>query len=145
MKRKPYRFFLYLLLKLGHALILILPYRSAVFLGGFFGGIAYTILPKYRVITLQNLHEVFAGEKEGEIKKIAKDVFRNLGRTAAEYLSLPKLNKKNILQLVDSKGFETIKRVLSHRYDLSETPFGKISPILKTPHRKTTKSFLVSH
>jgi len=115
MKRKPYRFFLYLLLKLGHAIILVLPYRVAVFLGGLFGDIAYAILPKYREITLHNLGEAFAGEKDkGEIEKTAKDVFRNLGMTAAEYLSLPKLNSKNIMQLVEDNGLEIFKEALSH-------------------------------
>lgn len=114
MKRKPYRFLLYILLELANIIILILPYRTAVFLGGFFGGLAYTILPKYRNITLDNLRSAFAGEKsEKEIKRIARDVFRNLGKTAVECLSFRKLNQKDISQLVEDKGISVLKKALS--------------------------------
>ena len=114
MKRKPYRFLLYLLLRFFHLIILILPYRIAVFLGGFFGSLAYAILPKYRDITLCNLRNVFRGEKEErQIKEIAGSVFSSLGKSGAEYLSLPKLSKKSIMQLVDDEGTATLKKALS--------------------------------
>ena len=114
MKRKPYRFFLYILLRLLYVIILILPYRVSVFLGSFFGGLAYRVLAKYRNITLDNLRSVFKSEKsDTEIRQIAGDVFCNIGRTTAEYLGSQKLNKKSIIQLVEDKGTDNLKRVFS--------------------------------
>ena len=114
MKRKPYRVFLYFALRILHVIILILPYKTAVSLGNFFGGLAYIIFPKYREIALHNLRGVFVSEKdEGEIKQIAKDVFRNLGRTAAECLSLPKFNRVSVKRLAKEEDYSPIKEVLS--------------------------------
>jgi len=114
MKQKPYRFFLYLLVEGVNIIILILPYKISVFLGGLCGVLAYATLVKYKNITIDNLRSVFAHEKsEREIRQIAKDVFRNIGITATECLSLRKLTKKKILKLVKEKNFSTIKRVLS--------------------------------
>ena len=114
MKRKPYRFFLYLLLRLLHVIILILPYRLAVFLGNFFGGLAYHVLLKYRKIALENLRGAFRGEKsEKELRRIAKGVFRNLGMTGAECLSLHKFNRESVKRLMVEDDFRPIKDVLS--------------------------------
>ena len=83
-------------------------------MGSFFGGLAYKLLPKYRDITLRNLREAFAGEKgEKEIEQIAKDVFRNLGKTGAECLSLRKFNRKAIKRLVREEDYRPIKEILS--------------------------------
>lgn len=114
MKRKPYRFFLYLLLELASIIVFILGYKVSVFLGGFFGGLAYSLLAKYRDITLDNLRSAFAGEKsEREIRRIAREVFRNLGKTAAECLSLRKFNTKNIKRLIKEEDYRPLKEILS--------------------------------
>lgn len=114
MKRKPYRFFLYLLLEFGNIIILILPYRISVFFGGLFGVLAYTALVKYRNVTIDNLRSVFAHEKsEKEINKIARDVFCNLGKTAAECLSLRKFNAKAVKRLIKEEDYRPLKAILS--------------------------------
>jgi KDO2-lipid IV(A) lauroyltransferase len=95
-------------------IILILPYRITLFIGGFLGSVAYTILPKYRNITLENLRLAFNGEKDiDEINRIARDVFRNLGRTAAECLSLQKLNTETIKNIVREEDYQPLKEILS--------------------------------
>lgn len=114
MKRKPYRYLLYILLELASFIVILLPYRLAVILGGFFGGIAYYILPKYRNIALENLRLSFSGEKsEKEIEQIAREVFRNFGRTAMECLNARKLNRENIKNLFVEEDYDPIKRILS--------------------------------
>lgn len=114
MKQKPYRFFLYILLELAGILVIILPCKVSIFLGSFIGNLTYTILPKYSKITLNNLRSVFAGEKdEREIRQIARDVFRNLGRTAAECLSLRKFNRENVKQLMREEDYRPLKEILS--------------------------------
>ncbi|MEA3305895.1 MAG: hypothetical protein U9R52_03685, partial [Candidatus Omnitrophota bacterium] len=114
MKRKPYRFFLYLLLKLLHVIVFILPYKAAIFLGGFFGGLAYRILARYRNVTIDNLRLAFTSEKnEDEIHRIAADVFRNLGMTAAECLSLRKFNRQTVKRFVREQDYRPLKEILS--------------------------------
>lgn len=114
MKRKPYRFLLYLLLELAAIIAFILPYKVALFLGSLAGSFAYAILRKYRDTALDNLRFAFAGEKdEREIEKIARDVFRNLGITGAECLSLRKLKKIDILRLVEERNISRISEMLS--------------------------------
>ena len=94
MKRKPYRFFLYILLNILRVIIVLLPYRTAVFLGAFFGRIAYRILPKYRNIALQNLEWAFRGQKdEREIEQISLTFARILGAMYHSRIKYPE--KKN--------------------------------------------------
>jgi len=115
MKRKPYRFFLYLLFRLLHIIIVILPYRMALGLAAFFGESAYYILPKYRDITLLNLRSVFAGEKSDDrIKKIARGVFRGLGMTAVECMKIPALDKGRSTDFMEgAEGIAVLKKALS--------------------------------
>ena len=114
MKKKPYRFFVYLLLRCIHIIILILPYKCAVFLGGLVGSMAYKVLPKYRKVTLDNLRSAFTGEKSEEtMQGIAVNVFRNLGMTAAECLSLTKISSTGIKKLMAEEEFHKVKEVLA--------------------------------
>lgn len=114
MKRKPYRFFLYILLELSSIIILILPYRVTIFLAGFFGGIAYYILPKYRNIALDNLRLAFRGEKDDEeLRRIAKNSFANLGITAVECINLRRFNKETVKQIIPGEDYRILKEVLS--------------------------------
>lgn len=115
MKRKPYRFFLYILLEIGSAVILILPYRVTIFLADFFSGIAYYILPKYRNIALDNLRMVFCGEKsEAELRRIAKNSFVSLGITAVECINLRRFNKETVKQIIPGEDYRILKEVLSN-------------------------------
>ncbi|MBL7071155.1 MAG: lysophospholipid acyltransferase family protein [Candidatus Omnitrophica bacterium] len=109
MKRKPYRYLLYILLKSGSLIILILPFRAAVNFGSFLGGAAYSFISRYREITLQNLRSVFSGQKsDEEIEKIAKDVFRNIGKTAVEFIGLGKFNRKNVKKLFVEEDYRPL-------------------------------------
>ncbi len=115
MKRKPYRFFLYLLLEFSSIIILILPYRVTIFLAGFFGKIAYFILPKYRNIALDNLCMAFRGEKdESELRRIAKNSFANLGITAVEYVNLRRKSIEAVKRIIPEDDYRTLKDALSH-------------------------------
>ena len=114
MKRKPYRFFLYLLLKFLRIIVIISPYDIAVFLGGFLGNLAYYVLSKYRKITLENLRGAFTAEKsEKEVEEIAKGVFRNLGKTGAECLSLHKFGGKTLKRIMNEEDFRPLFDMLS--------------------------------
>lgn len=114
MKRKPYRFFLYLLLESSNIIIFLLPYKIIVFLGRCFGGLSYYFLRRYRNIALENLRLTFNGEKsEDEIRSIAKGVFCNLGMTGAEYAGLRKFNKTAVRRILTEDGARDFRKILS--------------------------------
>ncbi|MDD5680502.1 MAG: lysophospholipid acyltransferase family protein [Candidatus Omnitrophica bacterium] len=114
MKRKPYRFFLYILLEFSSIIILILPYRVIIFLAGFFGRVAYFILPKYRNITLDNLRTAFRGEKEeAELRRIAVDVFRNIAITSAECISMRKFSRETVKRFIKEEDYRFLKKIHS--------------------------------
>ncbi|MBN1871586.1 MAG: lysophospholipid acyltransferase family protein [Candidatus Omnitrophica bacterium] len=95
-------------------IVLLLPYKVAIFLGSFFGSLAFGFIGKYRDIAIENLKSVFGKEKDdGQIRLIAKEVFRNLGITAAECLSLPKISGEDVLRLVISPSFKILEDALS--------------------------------
>ncbi|MCX5686284.1 MAG: lysophospholipid acyltransferase family protein [Candidatus Omnitrophica bacterium] len=97
MKFKVRRYLLYYLGRALAFLFCLMPLRAGLVIGGFLGRAAYHLLPEYRNITIDNLDLAFGKEKSpSEIKRIAKDVFRNLGKNAAELVNFPKINEKNI-------------------------------------------------
>ncbi len=113
MKRKPYRFFLYILLEVSSIIILILPYRVTIFLAGLFGKIAYFILPKYRNTALDNLRMAFYGEKdEAELWRIAENSFANLGITAVEYVNLRRFGREAVKRVISEEDYKPLKEVL---------------------------------
>ncbi len=120
MKFKFRRYYLYYLARLAAYKIYILPISIGLYIGKILGALAFWVLFKYRDIAISNLELAFSGEKsKPEIRRIAKQVFENLGKTAVEVINFPKLNKKNIdkfvrivnLDIVD-KAFEKGKGVI---------------------------------
>ncbi|MFH1997013.1 MAG: lysophospholipid acyltransferase family protein [Candidatus Omnitrophota bacterium] len=97
MKIKWRRYFLYYYgLSFGF-LLFALPERVAIWLGAMAGRAAFWLAPKYRHIAIQNLTDVFGNERSApQIQKIARRVFENLGKNAAEFINLPKLTRSNI-------------------------------------------------
>ena len=94
-KRKPYRFFLYLLLEIGRRIILILPRSLCYIVVTGIGLFVYRVLTKEQNKTIQNLTIAFGCEKDrAEIKRIASRVFVNLSKTAVDVLQFPKLRQR---------------------------------------------------
>jgi KDO2-lipid IV(A) lauroyltransferase len=90
-----------------------LPMRLAMFLGGGIGNLLYFTFKRRRQIALQNLQIVFGTEKsDAERKKICRENFRNLGKTAIEFLRFPKLTFHNIWREVTVEGKENLVRAL---------------------------------
>jgi len=114
MKHKPYRVLLFILLKIVHIIVLILPYKISARLGAFCGSLAFRFANRYNSLTVQNLKAVFSPQFDDKrIRKIAKGCFRNIGMTAAEVLSLNKLSPKDVLRLVRETDFSLIEEALS--------------------------------
>ena len=94
------RYFYYLAALFFFKFIQLLPYKSAVALGGWLGSVAYIVLSEARNITEKNLAGAFPEKKDEEIRRIARLVFVNQGKNAFELFSFPKLTKEKIRELV---------------------------------------------
>lgn len=64
----------------------------------------------HRRLTLRNLALAFPEKTKEEVKKIGKEVFRNLGRIVAEFSFIPKLNKENVRKYVVLEGEENFRQ-----------------------------------
>lgn len=90
-----------------------LPKRLAMFLGSGIGDALYFASKRRRNIALENLRIVFGTEKSGrERKEICRENFRNLGKTALEFLRFPDLTFDNIWAEVTVDGKENLINAL---------------------------------
>lgn len=111
MKFKLRRYYLYYLGRTAAFLFALLPFRLGVSLGSLAGRAAFYLLPEYRQLAIYNLTSVFGREKSAaEIRDIARRVFENLGRNAAELISFPKVNASNVDRFVTAQNMEAIDR-----------------------------------
>lgn len=108
-----FRFRRYYLYYLGRVLAFkfsLLPIRVGLCIAGILGTLAFYALPRYRRIAIENLNLAFAGEKTPhQIRKIAKDMFKNLAMNALEMVNFRKINKSNIGRFVSIKNSEIAK------------------------------------
>lgn len=87
----------------------IFPLNWRVWFFECWGRIIFSLDLWHRRITLRNLALAFPEKSEADLKKIGKDVFRNLGRVAAEFSFIPKLNKENVYKYVSLEGEENFR------------------------------------
>ncbi|MFH1854683.1 MAG: lysophospholipid acyltransferase family protein [Candidatus Omnitrophota bacterium] len=112
-KKKPRRYFIFLLFRILSLVLYILPMRLGLAIGKTLGAFTFYILRKERLIALYNLKAAFGDtEDSSRIKIIARRVFENLGKNFVEVISLPKFDKNNIDRYVRCKGLETITRLI---------------------------------
>ncbi len=110
MKNKPYRLVLYIFVRMVGFLLYPLPLKIGIRIGSVFGRLAFFILPKEREKTLTHLKIALGREKsEREIKKIAINLFSNLGKNAIEWLNFPKINKDWFERYVEPEGLVHIR------------------------------------
>jgi KDO2-lipid IV(A) lauroyltransferase len=111
MRYKYRRYFLYYLGRVFAFLVYLLPISVGVRIAALLGRCVYLILPKYRNITIRNLQTAFGRDKSPrEIRRIAREVFVNLARSACEVVNFPKINAKNIDRFVRIEGIEHVDR-----------------------------------
>ena len=111
MRYRYRRYFLYYLGRVFAFLAYLLPISIGVRIAGLLGICAYLVLPKYRNIAIANLESAFYREKSPrEIRRIAREVFANLARSACEVINFPKINEKNIDRFVRIEGIEHVDR-----------------------------------
>jgi KDO2-lipid IV(A) lauroyltransferase len=68
------------------ALVRLLPEGAAAILAGQIGGLLYHLLPARRAVGLKNLAIAFPDEPERRRRRILRQSFRNLARTAVEFV-----------------------------------------------------------
>lgn len=113
MKIRPHRYLLYGGLRFLGAVLRLVPLNAASGFGAALGRIAYAILPHERKKTVAHLTWVFEKEKSpAEIRRIARKVFANLGRNAAEWLKMPRLSDAQIVARVEVENFEIVEEAL---------------------------------
>lgn len=101
MKNKPYRFFLYLFLRIFLVFICLLPRKLVLVLASAGGNLAFVLVKKQRTKVIENLTKAFAKEKsQKEIFEIAREVFRHLAMTACDIMLLPKLTQSRLSEWV---------------------------------------------
>ncbi len=89
-----------------------LPLSVSLALGRGLGNIAYFFDVKQRRIGYSNLKAAFSYKKEpGELKKILKGCYKNLGLMIAEIAKFPKLNSRYIQRYIKISGFKEADRI----------------------------------
>lgn len=82
---------------LGALPFLVLPRRLALRLGEWVGDAMYWCMPRRRAIGLKNLHIAFGSElPDHEKERILRLTFRNLGKSLAEVLQLPRMSAEDL-------------------------------------------------
>ena len=101
-KHKPYRIFIYYFARGLGAGLSLLPRAWILGLARAMGSLAFDGIPKHREETIRNLATAFGNQKTpDEIKKMARNVFKNLAQTAAEVLQFPKWKNYPIDSIID--------------------------------------------
>ncbi len=99
--------------KVSGAVARALPVEFALWCGRRVGDFVYMIDIKHKAMTYANLNKAFAGEKSpGEIRQIAKDVFRNIGQNIVELYRLPLIDRKLYDTYIDFQGRDNIDAAL---------------------------------
>ncbi len=76
------------------ALASALPLRFALWLGGFLGRIAFTLLPAQRELALAHLAQAFPDQSEAERRALGRQCFEELGRIGLEACQARKLDPR---------------------------------------------------
>ena len=85
--------------------VLLLSRESAVLFGRIVGGLYYIVSRKYRQTAARNIQMALRME-EGESKKMALSVFKNVGATFAEAIRLSAMSEADLAQDVEVEGYE---------------------------------------
>ena len=86
-------------------LVNALPRRSALSFSGWLGGFAYLAARSPRRMTLANLTRAYGDDLTSrQIRRLGRNVFRELGRNAVDVARLPRVTAENVDDLVRADG-----------------------------------------
>ncbi|MFC1546797.1 lysophospholipid acyltransferase family protein [bacterium] len=112
LKQRIIRYLIYIFTRLFSYFVLILPYSTAVWLGGVLGFLSGKILHSARHMVLENLSLAFPDKTKQELNKITSKMFEHLGKSLFEFLWSPRFTKKFLDSIVETQGFEHIDKAL---------------------------------
>lgn len=105
----------YLFTRGAGTLVQILPYRTSIFVGSSLGDLAFSCFRIRRKVTLDNLKRAFGQTYTNrELRKIAREAYRNIGRGFVEYAMFPVL-KNRLNRLVEFQGLENFDKALKEK------------------------------
>lgn len=107
------RYIHYLLIVATRRVVLLLPRRVALALGVLLADLLFLFSRKEKARALENLFIAFGAEKlPGEILRICRCCFENLGKGLMEVLQFPRLGAGNLARLVTFEGKDNIDNAL---------------------------------
>jgi len=110
-KKIQHRLEFWLVLFLGFFLRLF-PYQVSLLFANITGVLFFLLGRKRRKITLENLKRCFPDKDEEELKRIARRAYRYIAKSLTEYILFPKLDRDQILSLVEFEGLELFDSAL---------------------------------
>lgn len=115
MKNKPYRYLLYLGLRLLESIVCLLPRSLALFLAAMIAKLAFLVARRERKKTILHLSLAYGEEKSfSELRSLAERVFIHFGRVAVDVLRVSKLNLQMANRWIDKgDGLSRFDQVLS--------------------------------
>jgi KDO2-lipid IV(A) lauroyltransferase len=84
----------------------VLPHRVARSLCGMLAAASYGLWPRLRHVGMYNLRLAFPDWADKRRRQVLHGVFRNFGRTLADFAHFPRWNRANIESLIIYDGFE---------------------------------------
>ncbi len=96
-------------------LVQVLPYNASLFIGSALGDLAFSVFRIRRKVSLDNLTRAFGQTyTQKELRKIARESYRNIGKGFVEYAMFPVLKKK-LDKLVKFEGLENFDKALKDK------------------------------
>jgi KDO2-lipid IV(A) lauroyltransferase len=99
-------------IRIGVGLFMRLSHRAALGLGAAMGSLAYRLGIRRRVV-LENIRKAGVVADEAEVVATARETYRNLGRTFAEYARLPRTTLAELSERVEMVGIENMRAALA--------------------------------
>jgi len=101
---------LYLATRAFIGLLNVLPRRAALSVSGRMGELAYFVARDSRRLALSNLTLAYGDEKSrGQIGRLGRSVFRELGRNVVDVARLPGITAANVDDLVKAEGLSRLE------------------------------------
>ena len=99
----------YLLVRGVQIVLRPLPMSALRTIGGPLGLLAYAVDRRHRRIAIDNLTTAFPGRSPRECRRIARHVFRHMGRLLLEVLKLDGMPASALLTLIESDGDDRVR------------------------------------
>lgn len=112
-KQRPYRFVLYLAVRLGAFLFYLMPRAWALPVAFQLGRMIAPLIDRQWAMALQHLALAYGDEKsEAEIHELAKNVFGHASEAAVDVIQMPKWRRRRLEDFIDAGEAFAVYRAL---------------------------------